>query len=265
MFPNHAAPHSLSVSLSSVSSMFCLLFLSEVRSSLRLLLFTAILLLISLWHLAFVIIILHRKQNSFTCSISFPPILILTIVFFPLLIFSAFGFLMFIHIPYSLYVVSSLSIIACVDLSDSSPPSPDHLQTSVPSALIHLPPTFIPSSRSSTASRTSSSIYMLHISGESGHSCLTPLPTFPGSKYKYSPSILTRIFYPMCFTGFLLVFCLSKRFPSISEHVTAFSILPCQMLFHNPQNKYIHPDHSGFSSLLVPLMFLMCPYFPNPF
>src|SRR6218665_954138 len=36
---------------------------------------------------------------------------------------------------------------------------------------------------------------MLNSSGESGHPCLTPLPTFPGSEY--SPSILTRICCPM--------------------------------------------------------------------
>src|SRR6218665_1798882 len=39
MFLLHTAPHSISVSLSSVSSMFCLLFLSKVLSSLRMLLF----------------------------------------------------------------------------------------------------------------------------------------------------------------------------------------------------------------------------------
>src|SRR6218665_2858496 len=39
MFLLHTAPHSISVSLSPVSSMFCLLFLSKVLSSLRMLLF----------------------------------------------------------------------------------------------------------------------------------------------------------------------------------------------------------------------------------
>src|SRR6218665_242164 len=107
---------------------------------------------------------------------------------------------------------------------------------------------------------------MLNSSGESGHPCLTPLPTFPGSEY--SPSILTRICFTFlvppffsCFfsTGFLLVFCLSNLFPSVSVHVVAFSIPPYQMLFHNPQSRYIHPVHSVCSSLLVLLMFLLHP------
>src|SRR6218665_977367 len=61
-------------------------------------------------------------------------------------------------------------------------------------------------------------------------------------------------------TGFLLVFCLSNLFPSVSVHAVglAFSIRPDQMLFHNPQSRYIHPDHSVYSSLLVLLMFLYC-------
>src|SRR6218665_5429 len=42
IFLNHTTPHSTSVSLSSVSSMFCLLFLSEVLSSLRMLLFLSL-------------------------------------------------------------------------------------------------------------------------------------------------------------------------------------------------------------------------------
>src|SRR6218665_412719 len=57
-------------------------------------------------------------------------------------------------------------------------------------------------------------------------------------------------------TGFLLVFYLSNLFPSVSVHVAAFSIRLYQMLFHNPQSRYIHPDHSVCSSLLVLLMFL---------
>src|SRR6218665_4011799 len=88
---------------------------------------------------------------------------------------------------------------------------------------------------------------MLNSSGESGYPFLTLLPTFPGSEY--SPSILTA----PC-TGFLLVFCFSNLFPSVSVHVVAFCIRPYQMLFHNPQRRYIHPDHSVYSSLLVLLL-----------
>src|SRR6218665_2346071 len=97
---------------------------------------------------------------------------------------------------------------------------------------------------------------MLNSSGESGHPCLTPLPTFPGSEY--SPSILTRICCPM-YRFPILVFCLSNLVPSVSVHVVAFSIRPYQMLFHNPHSRYIHPDHSVCSSLLVLLMFLLHP------
>src|SRR6218665_1059870 len=68
---------------------------------------------VTLWHLASVVIMLPRYRNSFICSISFSPMLILTVVSFPLLIFRTFVFLMFILIPYSLDVASSLSIIAC--------------------------------------------------------------------------------------------------------------------------------------------------------
>src|SRR6218665_488886 len=38
-------------------------------------------------------------------------------------------------------------------------------------------------------------LFYIHVSGETGHPCLTPLPTFPGSEY--SPSILTCICCPM--------------------------------------------------------------------
>src|SRR6218665_3002250 len=94
-------------------------------------------------------------------------------------------------------------------------------------------------------------------SGESGHPCLTPLPTFLGSEYS-PPSLFLLAFSAPC-TGFLLVFCLSNLFPSVSVHVVAFSIRPYQMLFHNPQSRYIHPDHYVCSSLLVLLMFLLHP------
>src|SRR6218665_660100 len=97
---------------------------------------------------------------------------------------------------------------------------------------------------------------MLNSSGESGHPCLTPLPTFPGSEY--SLSILTRICCPM------------YRFPisllslqSIPIRLSACSSLLHSTLsnafFYNPQSRYIHPDHSVYSSLLVLLMFLLHP------
>src|SRR6218665_3732758 len=76
-----------------------------------------------------------------------------------------------------------------------------------------------------------------------------------------SPVLSTLHLFLLAFaapcTGFLLVFCLSNLFPSVSVHVVAFSIRPYQMLFHNPQSRYIHPDHSVCSSLLVLLMFLL--------
>src|SRR6218665_1967997 len=112
-----SAPYSTTLHISVfIIRIFNVLFTLPLKSSL---LFEnasfpiAILLLISLWHLASVVITLPRQQNSFTCSISFPPMLILTIVSFPLLIFSTFVFLMLIFIPYSLDVLSNLSIIVC--------------------------------------------------------------------------------------------------------------------------------------------------------
>src|SRR6218665_3499486 len=82
--------------------------------------------------------------------------------------------------------------------------------------------------------------YMLNISGEIIHPCLTPLPTFPVPSTLH---LFLLAFATPC-TGLLLVFCLSNPFSSVSVHVVAFSIRPYQMLFHNPQGRYIHPDHS---------------------
>src|SRR6218665_1708937 len=97
---------------------------------------------------------------------------------------------------------------------------------------------------------------MLNSSGESGHPCLTPLPTFPGSEY--SPSILTRICCPMY--RFPISLLSLQSIPiRLSACSVAFSIRPYQMLFHNPQSRYIHPDHSVYSSLLILLMFLLHP------
>src|SRR5678816_2912088 len=54
--------------------------------------------------------------------------------------------------------------------------------------------------------------------------------------------------------SFLLIFCLSNLFPFASMHVIAFSSQLYRMLFHNPRSIYIHPDHSGSSSLLILLV-----------
>src|SRR6218665_634598 len=72
---------------------------------------------------------------------------------------------------------------------------------------------------------------------------------------------------------FLLAFaaecCPMYRFPisllslqSIPIRLSACSSLLNSTLsnaFHNPQSRYIHPDHSVYSSLLVLLMFLLHP------
>src|SRR6218665_1089244 len=97
---------------------------------------------------------------------------------------------------------------------------------------------------------------MLNSSGESGHPCLTPLPTVPGSEY--SPSILTRICCPM------------YRFPIslLSLQSIPIRLGACSSLLHSILSNaffimhkalYIHPDHSVYSSLLVLLMFLLHP------
>src|SRR6218665_1783032 len=113
---------------------------------------------------------------------------------------------------------------------------------------------------------------MLNSSGESGHPCLTPLPTFPGSEY--SPSILLRFSSPFTRFEFSSIFftricCPMYRFPisllslqSIPIRLSACSSLLHSTLsnaFHNPQSRYIQPDHSVCSSLLVLLMFLLHP------
>src|SRR6218665_1105525 len=83
---------------------------------------------------------------------------------------------------------------------------------------------------------------MLNSSDESGHLCLTTLPTFPGYTSTFHLFLLASS--AQC-TGFRSVDCLSNLFPFVSVHVIAFSIL----LF-------------SVSTLNVPIASL---WFPNPF
>jgi len=91
-----------------------------------------------------------------------------------------------IFIQYSCETMFFLSIVAC---------RPSRIVAIITWAfpilkvLIHPPPAFLVRQILYTASMRSSSLYMLNSSGDFGHPCLTPMPTFSG--YKYSPSIRT--------------------------------------------------------------------------
>src|SRR6218665_4090085 len=115
--------------------------------------------------------------------------LILTIVSFPLLIFSTFVFLMLIFIPYSLDVLSNLSIIAFLTLRYH------RLVICKPQCLDPSSSDLFPLLQILYCFAYKLFYIDVNSSGESGHPCLTPLPTFPGSEY--APSILTRISCPM--------------------------------------------------------------------
>ena len=86
-----------------------------------------------------------RQQNSFICSLSVPPMCILTIascLSSTYLHTSVYMYFIFIFIPYSADIELSLSIIVCRALRLLATWSSANINS-----LIHLPPTFIPSSR----------------------------------------------------------------------------------------------------------------------